>query len=620
MQGLVTLQGQQIAKLSLISVSTDLEGRARELASLRQTAWTKHQGIPSFGYSSGVVWARLDLKNDGNRPTTAIIVSKSPWVDTHHLFAFDYRGRLVARMQVGDRLAAGPGVWQAPHPTFPLDLDANSGLRVLIRYESRGSIVVPIEVTTPAEARASMADDYFLQSALFAILLLVGLFGVGVFALTRDPGPGYFGVQMLSNGYALLVLSGLAQDSALQGQWYALNEGLMFAGALSAAASLGFVRAFLHLDQNMPRTNRFIQILQWSLTLLAVIGLIPAAYHSVSKTLNYAVAFVFLLPIAAGLLLSIKRISGALTLAFGASLSVAGIMIESFSTGGFLPQSYLGLMGIRLGMVSQGIWFGVALGLRMRYVSAQKMRAQAKLEAIDMELAQAEKIHKRLLPRDIAQIDGATLWARHEPASRIGGDLYAVERLGPNNAIIFLADVAGHGLPAALDCSLVRVALYNALNLSQRPAEILQAMNLFLCANMEARFASAICAQLDTSSGKIVLAVAGHPAALLVDPVQTKPISGEGPLLGLQPDWVFEQTETALPTDGVVALYTDGLLKTAQKQHNAGTDELLNALAYASRERRGAELGEFVFERVLDGGGTDSLADDATLILADLRP
>ena len=141
------------------------------------------------------------------------------------------------------------------------------------------------------------------------------------------------------------------------------------------------------------------------------------------------------------------------------------------------------------------------------------IRNEAELVAVQRELETARQIQASLLPRALPQATGLDLAARYIPMTAVAGDLYDIVSLGPAQVGILVADVAGHGVPAALVASMVKLAFSTQAEHAGDPARVMAAMNQILCRHVEGTFVTAIYAVVDTERGAITVASAGAPTA-----------------------------------------------------------------------------------------------------------
>lgn len=205
--------------------------------------------------------------------------------------------------------------------------------------------------------------------------------------------------------------------------------------------------------------------------------------------------------------------------------------------------------------------FVVSLGYA---VVANVFRQEADLDAVQRELETARRIQTALLPRQLPQVPGLDVAVRYLPMTLVAGDLYDVVDLGSSRAGMLVADVSGHGIPAALVASMVKVAFSAQAEHAHDPARVLGGINRVLCRHVEAgTFVTAIYAVVDTGRRTITVANAGHPPLLLGRSDRSVVESGEhGLVLGVLPDAAYVNASLELQEGDCILLYTDGIPET----------------------------------------------------------
>jgi phosphoserine phosphatase RsbU/P len=191
-------------------------------------------------------------------------------------------------------------------------------------------------------------------------------------------------------------------------------------------------------------------------------------------------------------------------------------------------------------------------------VVGMTVRNEAQYLAIQRELDTARQIQTTLLPREAPKISGLDVAVQYVPMAAVAGDLYDFVRLGPSRLGILIADVSGHGVPAALVASMVKLAFSTQADQAHDPAVVLTAMNRALSRQLERSFVTAIYAVIDTDRRTITHANAGHPAPMIGRANRSIEEIGEhGMMLGFTDDASYTNAETRLDAGDVVFLYTD---------------------------------------------------------------
>lgn len=155
------------------------------------------------------------------------------------------------------------------------------------------------------------------------------------------------------------------------------------------------------------------------------------------------------------------------------------------------------------------------------------------------------------------------------PISFVSGDVSCLRDLGDDRVAFFLADAAGHGMPAAL-LTMVLVHALDTLGrepgrtVALEPAEVLERLNACICAHARnyGWFASATYGVIDCRSGEVRVANAGHPPPLVIGGPKGMPrreLSTQGPVLGIAHDATFDQVVCRLEPGESLLVYSDGL-------------------------------------------------------------
>src|SRR5262249_9630990 len=144
---------------------------------------------------------------------------------------------------------------------------------------------------------------------------------------------------------------------------------------------------------------------------------------------------------------------------------------------------------------------------------ARTQRNEERLLTLNKELEIAKGIQARLLPQPVAEMGSLTIASRYVPATSVAGDFY--DFLARDDGLgVLIADVSGHGIPAALSASMVKVAVRAQMNHAAEPGEVLHGMNSILCGNLQGQFVSAAYLFLSPVQGTFIYAGAGHPPLL----------------------------------------------------------------------------------------------------------
>jgi len=281
---------------------------------------------------------------------------------------------------------------------------------------------------------------------------------------------------------------------------------------------------------------------------------------------------------------------------------------ESINAGVVLAKdpSKISLDAVPMMVWQANLWGRATLNL----VTHQKL--EKAWQALDRELKVVADIQRSLLPRKLPAIPGVQLAAYYQTSQRAGGDYYDFFPLPDNRWGILLADVSGHGTPAAVLMAVTHAIAHSHPNHPTPPEDVLAFVNKKLASLYtvdNGNFVTAFYAVYDASTRAIQYASAGHPAPRLVRGGTVAGLDGETSLpLGVDGRERFLQHQTTLQPGDRLVLYTDGITEAFNPAGELfGTQRLDDACTAA-----GNSSAEEMLQRLLTALGTFSQQATAT--------
>lgn len=246
---------------------------------------------------------------------------------------------------------------------------------------------------------------------------------------------------------------------------------------------------------------------------------------------------------------------------------------------------------------------------------AQRQKIEARQrERLEQELRVARIIQETLLPREIPSLPDWGLAVHWQPAREVGGDFYDFIQLSEHCLGIIIADVTDKGIPAAMVMATTRSLLRAAAENFDSPGKVLARANDLLYPDIPSKmFVTCLYLIIDTSTGVIRLANAGHNLPYLRTAEGVVEARATGMPLGLMPGMDYEETETTLLPGQNLLLSSDGLVEA----HNAereifGFPRLKEIMA---NDQDGKDLIGVLLNSLADFTGEDyEQEDDITLL------
>jgi sigma-B regulation protein RsbU (phosphoserine phosphatase) len=203
------------------------------------------------------------------------------------------------------------------------------------------------------------------------------------------------------------------------------------------------------------------------------------------------------------------------------------------------------------------------------------------------ERAAAELLERGLMPSALPVCPGIDFAARYAPADRaVGGDWYDAFILPTGELWVVTGDVAGHGLRGAVIMGRISSTLRSYALLGLSPAEVLEHMDRRLQHFEPGWMVTVVCASSKPPFDEFRMSCAGHPAPVLAPQAGRAEFANitVDPPLGVLSDLTRTFTDVPLPEQGVLLLYTDGLIERRGEDLGAGLSRLLASVEAADPE------------------------------------
>ena len=257
-------------------------------------------------------------------------------------------------------------------------------------------------------------------------------------------------------------------------------------------------------------------------------------------------------------------------------------------------------------------------------VASRFFQNEKDLITIAHELETARQIQSFILPGESVDVEGLQIAARYIPMASVAGDFYDFAKVDDKRLGILVADVSGHGVPASLISSMVKIAFASNISQASNPAEVLAGINQVLCGKLEADFVTAGYLFIDTSENIFKYAGAGHPPLFVWRGADQKiyEFREKGTILGQFQDAQYQNISFNLKADDRIFLYTDGIVETFNSAGDIFGFSRLKDLIKRHAKLPAGQFADTIIRHLSSWSGKNSeqvLDDDLTLIVADYK-
>jgi sigma-B regulation protein RsbU (phosphoserine phosphatase) len=277
-------------------------------------------------------------------------------------------------------------------------------------------------------------------------------------------------------------------------------------------------------------------------------------------------------------------------------------------------------LGYRTPEIMGSLAFAVYL-FSLAYVALQIMFAsERRLLSIESELATAREIQSSILPGSSPELNNLRITAAYRPMTAVAGDFYEFIPVDQYRVGVLVADVSGHGVPAALIAAMLKATMQSVVPVAHDPRAVLGGLNRALYGQRRDQFVTAAYLFVDTQNHKALYSAAGHPPLLLSRGGKLERIESNGLVFGVMPEADYPIHEVPTRSGDRFLLYTDGVIEPENAKGKAFGDSKLEQVVLDYQTRPPSELVDRVLTEVRSWQPPSmTQQDDITLVVIDVR-
>lgn len=272
-------------------------------------------------------------------------------------------------------------------------------------------------------------------------------------------------------------------------------------------------------------------------------------------------------------------------------------------------------------------------------LAASEEQLRRKNEQLENDLQTAREIQLAMLPqqypvlpRGVSPRDSAFHFThRYLPSGTVGGDFFSVTPISDQEVAVFLCDVAGHGVRAALITTMIRALVENLRPIAHDPGRFMTELNSELFAILKPGGAPVLTTAFylvaHAATGQMRYVNAGHPKPFLLrraPQVVEEIINHSGPksqaALGLFETGQYQTSELKLAPDDFVVLFTDGLYEIHAPDETLYTREMLRAATEKNARLSAARLFDALLKETRKFAAKGRFEDDVCLVGLEYTP
>ena len=259
----------------------------------------------------------------------------------------------------------------------------------------------------------------------------------------------------------------------------------------------------------------------------------------------------------------------------------------------------------------------VAMQASLAVQKSEMFEAAKRAESFRADLKLAHEIQQRFLPQRAPDTKLFDFFSYYRPMQQVGGDYFDYVALDNERIGVIVADVVGHGIPAALLMAKVSAEARFALATCDSPVDAVTRMNNSLSGMNLDRFVTLVLGLVDTKNHIVTIVNAGHmPPILRTQQGEFTELARAeaGIPLGIMEDFEYSSVDIPLNNGDVLVMYTDGINEAMNSEGEQLTTAAVIQEIQESQTKTAKTIGEQICKVVTRHIGSTPVIDDMCVV------
>ncbi len=252
--------------------------------------------------------------------------------------------------------------------------------------------------------------------------------------------------------------------------------------------------------------------------------------------------------------------------------------------------------------------------LRLKKVNSELYE---KNEQIKREMEAAKKIQQFIIPADFEYINYPAVSGKYLPIEDIGGDFFDCYQIDENRTAFLIADVTGHGIPAALTMTMSKMLFSIYAEKVDGPADLLRTINNQLRgALLDTQYITAFYLVYDDSTKNLTFSNAGHTRALYYRKSKNHVLALDsfGWFIGISDETDYEEKHLSVSEGDRLFIYTDGVTEIKNESGIEFGEVKLAKFIKDNKNKSGELFCDFLIQQLTEYRKNQSVNDDMAFL------
>ncbi len=606
--------------------------------------------VVNLGYSKSAYWFRLKVYNKNRSKPTLMEI---PWPHLDYLDIYIFSNKNSGDEESDDLFISYKSGRLIPytsrnyeHKNFIFkipNIPSNEEIIIYFRIESDESIIFPVYFYDEMKFFNKDHNEEFIFGIYYGVVLIMFFYNLFIYLSLRDKNYLIYLVYIISLGAYQLSINGIIFSF-----WPNYTNWNKLFLPLSAAI-LQFVliilfKNLLNLKKEFIWEKKAIFILT-IMSFLNIIMVLVIEYSYMIVPLNM-LSFVYMITsISIVVRAVLKKDRTAIFFLITWIVFLTGGIVLTLRNFNILPQNFFTMYSLQIGSTIEILLLSLALTDRINTMKKElavlNLNLEEKVEqrteelskvlnllqakdlTIESELDLASDLQKCIFPNKDLSFPFLNFVGFHEYLMKVGGDFYDLMPLPNDKVGILIADVSGHGIPAALLSTMYKISFIDSCRRNSSPVEIFKEVNKNISNIMDSHdYLTALFIIID-QKGNIQYSSAAHRPAFLFRKKtnELKLITTKGLFLGMLDDanGTYEEKSDKLENGDRILLYTDGIIDAFNQNEKRWSGKELEESFINSSNLEIKDALEKIKSDWRNFRSNKEINDDSTLLLIEFQ-
>lgn len=387
--------GQAISASGHLHILRDASGQLGPDAALAAPGWRVLPGALSAGYTSDTVWLQLEVARSAEAPREWVLRFSNAVLDDVRLYRQDQAGRWQWQ-EAGAGVARKDWPVDARQVVFPLRPQQDVPQRWLVRLQSKKAMSTELTLWPRAAFDESSRREYLYYGLQFGSYLLLILFHIFFWRMTREAHSGWYLLYVLTNATTEALTIAIPQQIFDMPNWLS-DPMLGVSMAMSIAIGARFSTLQLELPALLPRFSRIVVGLTATAALTGAVLILRGNYASGVLVVQMTALPMIVLFVGLASWLALRGYRPAHAFLFIFGIFYAGVLISFLRNMAVLPPNFWTNHAATLGAFVHMML--MSLRLNRRYAELRRAKDQAQADTVRAVSALNERLEEQVARR-----------------------------------------------------------------------------------------------------------------------------------------------------------------------------------------------------------------------------